>query len=165
MKYHLITEHKPSRLTVKKACQTVCTSPSGYFKSLKKTSTPVHRIETEILCAFRSKKELYGYRKISRHLVKNGVPCSVDQARRVLNRQGLKAKPGRSFRPRTTDSRHEQPFSRRVFKMEKSAVTALNQVWGSDITYLKACGGKFLYLAVFLDKIFIDFKPKPGLPD
>ncbi len=33
-----ITEHKPLRLAVKKACQAVCASPSGYFKNLKKPS-------------------------------------------------------------------------------------------------------------------------------
>ena len=151
MKHRFIAKHKPLRLAVKKACRAVCSSPSGYFKSLKKPFASLDRIETEVLSAFYAHKGLYGYRKISHHLAKIGISCSVDQARRIMSKQGLKAKPASSFKPQTTNSAHKRPFSQRVFKAEETAVTALNQVWGGDITYLKACGGKFLYLAMFLD--------------
>ena len=42
-------------------------------------------------------------------------------------------------------------ISPRVFQIEQTYVTKLNQVWSSDITYLKAEGNRFLYLGVFLD--------------
>ena len=46
---------------------------------------------------------------------------------------------------------HNSFFSERVFKTGETKLTALNQVWGSDITYLSAEAGFFLYLVVFLD--------------
>ena len=33
--------------------------------------------------------------------------------------------------------------------MGETVLTGVNQVWGSDVTYLKAMKGHFLYLAVF----------------
>ena len=152
MKYRCIKEHKPSRLSVKRSCQELCTSPSGYFKSLKKPCFGRnHRLETQVFSTFHIHKARYGYRKISHHLLKSGVSCSIEQTRRIMNRQGLKANSTSCFKPRTTQSGHKNLFSQRVFKPLETAITAVNQVWGSDITYLKASGGKFLYLAMFLD--------------
>ena len=46
---------------------------------------------------------------------------------------------------------HNSFFSERVFKTGKTRLKALNQTWGSDITYLSSESGCFFYLAVFLD--------------
>ena len=57
----------------------------------------------------------------------------------------------RPFKPVSTQSGQSSPRVARVFKSGQSILTNVNQVWGSDITYLKVMGGKFFYLAVFLD--------------
>ena len=151
MKHRFIFKHKPKYLAVKRACQAIGVSPSGYFKSLKRRPANLDLRGETVQSAFRIHKGLYGYRKVSHHLRNAGISCSVDQARYIMNQQGLKARFAPSFKPQTTSTMDKHPFSQRVFKVEEMAVTAINQVWGSDITYLKAYGGKFLYLAIFLD--------------
>ena len=151
MKYRSIKENKPLTLSVKRACEVLCVSPSGYFKSLKQPCIGINRLKTQVFSAFHTNKGRYGYRKISHYMAKKGISCSIEQARRIMNQEGLKAKTSSCFRPKTTQSGHKNPFSQRVFKTKQTSLTAVNQVWGSDITYLKARGGKFLYLAMFLD--------------
>ena len=154
MIYEYITRNKTAKISFKRACQAVSVSSSGYFKSLagsrpRSCSSVSKTLEKDVVRCFYANKGFYGYRKISRSLVKEGYPCSEDQARRVLFQQNLKACKGRFFRPRTTQAGAKP--SQRLFKTGETKVTAVNQVWGSDITYLKAEGGNFLYLAVFMD--------------
>jgi transposase InsO family protein len=57
----------------------------------------------------------------------------------------LRRKPG--FR-RTTDSRHSQPIYPNLVR--ELAVTSINQLWVSDITYIRL-QREFIYLAVIMD--------------
>ena len=108
--------------------------------------------EREVVKAFDLHRGRYGYRKISHYLSrKKGFPCSPAQVRHILRKRGLKAGKAKPFKPITTQSGKGCPGVGRVFKTGESILTAVNQVWGSDITYLKAVEGNFLYLAVFLD--------------
>jgi transposase InsO family protein len=52
----------------------------------------------------------------------------------------------------TTDSNHLEPIAPRVFQTEDQAThpTRPNQVWASDITYIRTAEG-FLFLAMYLD--------------
>ena len=152
MIYQFIDTAKPKSLSFQKACRIFAVSPSGFFKSRKAKNQLREGRETAIRRAFLRYKQRYGYRKIAHDLTANqGILCSPAQARRFLNKQGLKAWTNKSFKPQTTESGHGRLIAERVFKTEKHSVPALNQVWGSDITYLRAKSGKFLYLAVFLD--------------
>jgi len=54
----------------------------------------------------------------------------------------------KDFKPRTTDSRHDLRVYPNLVKGLK--ITRLNQVWASDITYIRL-SGEFVYLAVILD--------------
>lgn len=52
-------------------------------------------------------------------------------------------------KPRTTDSRHEQPIAANLLA-KRPAPTGPNQSWLTDITYLETAEG-WLYLAAILD--------------
>ena len=54
----------------------------------------------------------------------------------------------KDFKPKTTDSRHDLRVYPNLVKGLK--ITRLNQVWASDITYIRL-SGEFVYLAVILD--------------
>ena len=68
-----------------------------------------------------------------------------------MKEYGLRARKPKPFKPITTQSDKSSSKGVRVFKVGETVLTRVNQVWGSDITYLKAVEGHFLYLAVFLD--------------
>jgi len=56
----------------------------------------------------------------------------------------------RSFVPKTTNSRHRYAKSPNLLKDRKMPVK-MNEVWVGDITYIPLKGGKFCYLAVWMD--------------
>ena len=153
MIFQFITKTKPKQLSFKKACLFFEVSPSGFFKSRRAENLSKKLREKEAVFSFHFHKGYYGYRKIACDLKeRKGIACSVAQARHLLKKQGLRArKPKRFNPPRTTQSDHALLAAERVFKTGQTPVTALNQVWGSDITYLKAKEQKFLYLAIFMD--------------
>jgi len=62
---------------------------------------------------------------------------------------GLKGVQRARFRPRTTDSNHDDPISPNRLK-EGIAITGPNQVWVADITYIPTKEG-WTYLSAFLD--------------
>jgi transposase InsO family protein len=88
-----------------------------------------------------------GYRTVRQYLSRLGVRVGERRLRRVMNKFGLKARLKRAF-VRTTDSKH----SHRVYPnlIKGMLVTGLDQIWVSDITYIRIDNG-FVYLAVILD--------------
>ncbi len=57
----------------------------------------------------------------------------------------------RSFKPRTTDSRHALGYSPNLL-LDAPPPDDVNQLWVADITYVPLAGGDFLYLAVLMDR-------------
>lgn len=154
MIYQFITENRVQNLSLKKACRVFSVSSSGYFKNMisKKQQTQDKQRKEKIIRAFKLHKGRYGYRKISYYLSRHReFPCSPSQTRHALKEHGLRARKSKPFKPITTKSDKSCPTMKRVFKSGETILTSINQVWGSDITYLRLMGGKFLYLAIFLD--------------
>lgn len=63
---------------------------------------------------------------------------------------GLVAIQPRSFRPRTTDSRHGLGYSPNLLA-DAPSPAGLDQQWVADITYVPLTGGEFAYLALLMD--------------
>jgi transposase InsO family protein len=77
-----------------------------------------------------------------------GVTIGRDRFFEVLRRHGLLVERKRAS-PRTTQSRHTLPVFRNL--VSGLAVTAPNQVWVSDLTYIRTDEG-FVYAAVVMDR-------------
>ena len=69
---------------------------------------------------------------------------------RLLREMGLKAIQPKSYRPRTTDSRHSLGYSLNLL-LECPPPEGINQVWVGDISYVPLSTGDFLYLAMLMD--------------
>ena len=83
----------------------------------------------------------------SEELAAAGVKLGRDRFFKVLKRQGLLLKPLPKA-PQTTCSRHSHPvFANQVKDL---VLTGPNQVWASDITYIRMRGA-FLYLSLITD--------------
>lgn len=67
-----------------------------------------------------------------------------------MQQAGLKAIQPRSFIPRTTDSRHQGPFSPNLL-LNIDFPTAPGKVLVGDITYLPLAGNEWGYLAAWMD--------------
>jgi transposase InsO family protein len=99
---------------------------------------------------FWEHRRRYGARRIARDLPARGTCCGVARTGRLLREMGLKAIQPKSYRPRTTDSRHGLGYSPNLL-LESPAPTRINQVWVGDISYVPLSGGTFVYLAILMD--------------
>ena len=89
------------------------------------------------------------YKMLQAELVQAGVKVGRDRFFEILRKCNLLLEPQPAAYPSTTHSRHTLPvFSNQIKDLEP---TGANQVWISDITYLRTREG-FLYLALITDK-------------
>jgi putative transposase len=89
-----------------------------------------------------------GYRTIQVYLYRrHGRWHNGKKIRRIMGKYGLQVRIRRAF-VRTTDSTHGLPVYRNL--IAGMTVTGTNQLWASDITYVRI-GTGFVYVAVVLD--------------
>jgi len=86
-----------------------------------------------------------GSRRMVDYLARDGIPISRDRVRNLMQRMGLRAI---YQKPRTTVPGH--PSERFTCLVDLSMVTAVDQVWATDITYIPLQKG-FLYLVAVVD--------------
>ena len=89
----------------------------------------------------------YGYRRITHELGRRGFAVNHKRVLRMMREDNLLCVRRRAFLA-TTDSRHSLPVYPNL--AGKMTVTAINQLWVADITYIRL-RSEFVYLAVVLD--------------
>jgi putative transposase len=89
----------------------------------------------------------YGYRRVTHQLKHEGCQINHKKVLRLMRESDLLCRVKRKW-VKTTDSRHLFPRYPNLIK--GMAISRLNQVWISDITYIRIKTG-FVYLAAILD--------------
>ena len=89
----------------------------------------------------------YGYRRVTHQLTREGKLVNHKKVLRIMRESDVLCRVKRRW-VRTTDSRHG--FRRYPNMIKGVTITHLNQVWLSDITYIRIRTG-FVYLAAILD--------------
>jgi transposase InsO family protein len=89
----------------------------------------------------------YGYRRVTAALKREGKKINHKKVLRLMRESDLLCRVKRR-KVKTTDSRHRFPRYPNLIK--GMLITRLNQVWLSDITYIRIRTG-FVYLAAILD--------------
>lgn len=139
--------------SVRMLCQALNVSRSGYYRWRREPTSARRRrdadLAIQIAAVHRKNRGAYGAPRIVRELRDQGTRISQRRCARLMRELGLKGKKRHARKPRTTDSRHGKtvPANRLA---ERPRPTGPNQVWVTDITYLKTQEG-WLYLAVILD--------------
>ena len=100
---------------------------------------------------FHRHRRRYGTRRIVEELGDLDRPCSRRRVAKLLEMQGLKAIQPKSFKPRTTESRHRLGYSPNLL-LELEEIDGVNQLWVGDMTYVPLQAGKFSYLATLMDR-------------
>lgn len=90
----------------------------------------------------------YGWRRVTAELRRRGWTVNHKKVRRIMREDNLLCLRRRKFRVVTTDSRHSLPLHPNL--TGDLTVKAANQLWISDITYIRL-ETEFVYLAVVLD--------------
>ncbi len=89
----------------------------------------------------------YGYRRVTAQLHHEGLIVNHKKVMRLMKENGLGVRPRRRFVV-TTQSSHDGPVFANLAKTV--ALSAPNQLWVADITYIAIASG-FVYLAAILD--------------
>lgn len=98
---------------------------------------------------FYHHKRRYGARRIAIEIQSQNISCSRLKVRKNMEKMGLVAIQPKSFKPRTTESKHTLGYNENLL-LEGVAVDQINQVWVGDITYI-GLQKKFAYLAILMD--------------
>lgn len=144
-------QRSPGVIPIKDAARLLGVSKSGYYRWLTKkgydSRAARDRPVVEEMMKIVHEMPGYGYRRMTKELGRHGYPANHKRVLRLMRENGLTFKRKR-WHPITTDSEHENPvYPNLVRGLE---VTAPNQVWAADFTYIGLRTG-FVYLAVELD--------------
>ena len=133
-------------LPVSRACELTGMSRSWYYQR------PTHRPEEDLALQDEIERIVtectaYGYRRVTHELDRRGWQANHKRVLRIMREHSWLCRMLRS-QPRTTQFDHKLPVFPNL--LPETAVTALNQVWVADITYIRL-RHEFIYLAVILD--------------
>ena|SRR3989338_312140 len=139
---------RESNLPVKNTCTAVGMSRSNYYKYGKQvnvcdTELPLLNEIENITLDFPG----YGYRQVTKQLHRQGKNVNHKKVLRIMREANLTHKK-KKFKLVTTNSDHDFPIYKNLVK--NITVTHPNQVWVSDITYIRLIND-YVYLAVIVD--------------
>jgi transposase InsO family protein len=140
--------------SVAAVCDTLAVSRAGYYAWRSEAASSRQQRDRTLMPLVRNifwkHKRRYGARRIAVELVATGEPCGVARVAKLLKMQGLKAIQPKSFKPKTTDSRHTLGYSPNLLQHAPPPLT-MNRVWVADITYIPLRNSSFAYLALLMD--------------
>ena len=151
MRYSFIRDHRRQFRTVA-MCRVLKVSSSGFYAWRRRPESPRRRanrtLAVLIRAAHQRSRQTYGRRRIHIQLQRDGIGCSPNRVGRLMGQEGLQGIGRRKFKA-TTDSRHSFPVAPNLLARDFTA-TAPDQIWVSDITYLRTEQG-WDYLATVMD--------------
>jgi len=134
-------------------CEMLEVSASGYYawaiRKAGKRQKADQELTEQIQEVHKASRKTYGSPRITVALRKQGVKCGKKRVARIMKENEIKGAQKARFRPRTTDSRHDDPISPNRLELLEF-IDHLNQIWASDITYIPTLEG-WVYLAAFMD--------------
>jgi putative transposase len=133
-------------------CRVLDVSRSGYYAWRKrvpsKRAKEEGRLENEIKAAHKRTRETCGPERLQADLAAHGVKIGIFRIRRIRKKLGLRCKQVKRFKT-TTHSKHRFAVAENLLGQEFS-VTAPDQVWVSDLSYVPTDQG-WLYCAAHKD--------------
>ena len=147
--FHLVDEKSHE---VKSSCSLmgVCRSSFYSIKTRPQQALVEPLLHQRIRFHFDKNKGRYGSPRIASCLRDEGFCIGENKVAEIMRELGLRAAQKSSFKPKTTINDPVSNKAERVFKIEETEVTAPDQVWASDLTYLPFLD-RFLYLVIFID--------------
>ena len=151
MRYAFIRGHEALH-AVRRLCRLLDVHPSGYYAWRSRPASHRAREDQRLLGLIKQfwleSGGVYGYRKIHDDLREFGERCGKHRVARLMRAEGLRAQVGYHRRPRHHGGRPAVIAPNHL--NQQFDVAEPNQVWVTDITYIRTHEG-WLYLAVVID--------------
>jgi transposase InsO family protein len=130
-------------------CRLAGVSRAGFYRFLQQRHPAEEDMETraaiqQIVVEHRRR---YGYRRVAAELRRRGMVVNRKRVARLMQEDNLLAVQPKAF-VATTDSGHQ--FEVYLNLAARMKLTAIDQLWVADITYIRL-RGEFVYLALVLD--------------
>jgi len=140
------------KFPVEMMCKVLKVSKSGYYHWLRSGPSKLwienQKIGTLIKSIVEDSYQSYGSPRIKSELAALGYKVSKPRVARIMKANYFFAKRKRKFKT-TTHSKHNYPIAPNLLN-QCFKVNRQNQVWVSDITYIKTKQG-WIYLTVIID--------------
>lgn len=104
-----------------------------------------------VISTFHRHRRRYGARRIAADLRQQGFTIGRGRVAKLLEIAGLSALQPKSFKPRTTESRHTLGYNENLLLKQPEPV-GINELWVGDITYIPIVRNGFAYLATLMDR-------------
>ena len=133
-------------LSVAARCRLLGVHRSGYYYRPSDNATDKNALLRAIDRIY-SEMPFYGYRKVHQQLKEDGTDIGVNRVNDYMNELGLHAIcPSKGVNTTVANVEHKKyPYLLRNLDINRP-----NQVWSTDITYIRIPGG-FVYLAAVID--------------
>ena len=131
---------------VRAVCEFLELSPSSYYYRSHKDAEQLLKVDLEVVAG---QHPTYGSRRLTHQLRRKPFGYRVNRKRiqRLMRKMSL-LRPVKRRKVRTTDSQH--PYLRYPNLVKELEITHPDQVWVSDITYIRL-HNDFVYLAIVMD--------------
>lgn len=140
--------------SIRELCTALGVSPSGYHAWKRRRPGPRAQANERLLEHMRQihahrHSRAYGSPRMTAELRARGHRCSRGRVARLMRLEGIRARPRRPYRPRTTQPDHAAAPSPNLLAQQEPP-TQPGQQLVSDITYIPTREG-WLYLTIILD--------------
>jgi len=132
-------------LSVSNQCKLLGISRTAHYYKPRTSHEDKDIADLKLILTVLQEIPFYGYRKISRQLLSEHPHMSRKRVRRIMRRFGLRA-----IYAGPNLSKPRKEHKKYPYLLRGKIIRYPNQVWATDITYLKLPGGT-VYLAVILD--------------
>lgn len=138
-----MVEKDHPELSIAQQCEILRISRSSYYYQPKEAQEDPDLVILEAILEVLNEKPFYGYRRIARELYYLDV--TRKQVRRIMKKAGLRA-----IYPGLQLSKPAKGSRKYPYLLKGLNIWLPNQVWASDITYIKLTGG-YVYLVTIID--------------
>jgi len=142
--------HHHTGYGIRPICTALQVPRSSYYHAAKPTPTQQsdEEVGDVIEAIFKHHRRRYGYRRIWEELSDREIICAPSRVRRIMMQRKLKAIQPKTYVPKTSDGRADQPSPNLL--IDKPLPEKPDEVWAGDITCIPTAVG-WLYLAVIID--------------
>ena len=138
-------EPQHSQLSVERQCELLGLSRASYYRELAQTESEENLALMRRIDELYTRYPFYGTRKMRDHLRREGYKVNRKRVQRLMRKMGLV-----SIAPQPNTSRPAPQHKVYPYLLNDLAIERANQVWCSDVTYIRMRGG-FVYLTVVMD--------------
>ncbi len=137
---------KHPKLSIQRQCELIELPRSSYYREgLSGQEKPENLEIMKLIDAEYTKHPFYGTRQIRNYLRRQGYKINRKRVQRLMRKMGIQ-----SIAPKPNTSKSNPQHKVYPYLLRNFDVTRADQVWCSDLTYIRLSGG-FVYLTAVMD--------------